>query len=875
MLRFKILGSLLLFCFTVGLTQSSECLVVVDSVTLDPVEFANVILYDKTDSTIVQFGITDAAGQYCLRRPLNSQLDCYTSISHLSYRSQILDSKIKDQDTVFLTSQDLFLNEIVVSNRKDVVSKKDTITFNVKEFLDSTESNLEDVLSKLPGITVDRETGNVLVLGRPLESILLENENVTDTNYKLASKNLPAYAVEKIQIIKNYGGNDPLSNGRLTALNVKLTEEAKDRFIGSIHVKFGTRHRHDHSGSAIIVSTKIKSISSLSYNNTGKGAYGSKIEQSSINVSDLERMTEQFSPIPTSFINNSLNTNTLLPTNLLRSNKELLLTNNTILKLNKKSSINVSLIGLSDDNSVSKNTIISLPTNESSYSQTSLANLKSDYLSSRIRYSLRPDNTTEIKFYLTASGDDRLKNSTVNHSSLDSLIDQSEYSETVSSVRLALSKQLSTSLDVKFSSEHSRTKLINDYELNYRRPINLPFADDITRLNQSINQRVDQSVHQALVRAVFERTTLIMGLNFRKRDFSILGKINTFEPVRSYPENEQKITFYTPSYQFHLKYDKDSDEQIDFSGQLFQTVIENNSVTTKYQPAINCKLAYHINLNFLHNLNLSVKVNNQVGNIDGYYSNYYIKSPLSIFRGSELIEMSRVLSASGGYSYENFEGDFLFSLTGDYSNGRSGWINRYNILDSGLVLQELTPGSVPVHSFIASANFERYLEKREVRLRLKPTYSTNIGEYRIGEKITSNSLTSFGLELTARSGSIGGFGFYAGSALKYNRFNIDKDRIDYPSTMRTFLDISYVRKKMQANLINDYFLIGNQFNTAFYSLALRLKWKASALFELTLDVRNLLDEKVYRQVDTGSYLVSSTNYSVLPRFALIGVKFVY
>lgn len=60
------------------------------------------------------------------------------------------------------------LREVVISERKSAIrTEGDTISFQLSRFRDSTEYSVEDVLRKLPGITVE-SNGTVMFRGKPV-----------------------------------------------------------------------------------------------------------------------------------------------------------------------------------------------------------------------------------------------------------------------------------------------------------------------------------------------------------------------------------------------------------------------------------------------------------------------------------------------------------------------------------------------------------------------------------------------------------------------------------------------------------------------------------------------------------------------------------
>ena len=81
--------------------------------------------------------------------------------------------------------------------------KGDTLIYNADSFKSGTEKKLEDVLNKLPGVEVT-EDGEIEVEGKTVTKVMVEGKDFFDGDSKLAVKNIPANALDKIQVLKNH-----------------------------------------------------------------------------------------------------------------------------------------------------------------------------------------------------------------------------------------------------------------------------------------------------------------------------------------------------------------------------------------------------------------------------------------------------------------------------------------------------------------------------------------------------------------------------------------------------------------------------------------------------------------------------------------------
>ena len=114
--------------------------------------YANVVVYQADESTLITYAISDENGKYHL------QLDNGTylfKVSYLGYEPLTVEKEItKDEIIHFnLVEGTTRLKDVVVkSKRLSLTIKNDTINYNISSLTTGNEENLKEVLNKLPGI---------------------------------------------------------------------------------------------------------------------------------------------------------------------------------------------------------------------------------------------------------------------------------------------------------------------------------------------------------------------------------------------------------------------------------------------------------------------------------------------------------------------------------------------------------------------------------------------------------------------------------------------------------------------------------------------------------------------------------------------------
>lgn len=198
----------------------------------DPLEMANIIAINKATKKMASYGFTDAKGNYKLSLSKNATYS--VKVSYVGMKTADVTVVVKDKDIVknITLAYDNTLDEINIVSKMPVTIKGDTIVYNADSFKNGTERKLEDVLKKLPGVEVN-DDGEIEVEGKKVEKVLVDGKEFFQGDSKLATKNIPSKAVDKIQVLRNFSDVSQLSgvqdNQDRVALNIKL-KKGKDKF---------------------------------------------------------------------------------------------------------------------------------------------------------------------------------------------------------------------------------------------------------------------------------------------------------------------------------------------------------------------------------------------------------------------------------------------------------------------------------------------------------------------------------------------------------------------------------------------------------------------------------------------------------------------
>ena len=232
----KILFFAIFMMSLVSTAQISLRGVVKDSID-NPLEMANVIAIDTVAKRISSFGFTDADGNFKLDLSRNTVYNIKISYVGFKEISEFVNTKSENTTKNYTMFEDNMLDGINIVSKMPVTVRGDTIIYNADSFKNGSERKLEDVLKKLPGVEINA-AGEIEVEGKVVEKIMIDGKEFFSGDTKLASKNIPSNAVDKIQVLRNYSNVSQLSgvqnNQNRVAINIKLKEGKKNFWFGDI-----------------------------------------------------------------------------------------------------------------------------------------------------------------------------------------------------------------------------------------------------------------------------------------------------------------------------------------------------------------------------------------------------------------------------------------------------------------------------------------------------------------------------------------------------------------------------------------------------------------------------------------------------------------
>ena len=189
---------------------------------------AYVTVAPKGTGNILGFADTDSKGHYKLE--FTTQADSVTvtasglaignQVKIVANRSQRVDFRVREK-----TVQ---LKEVSVRAQK-IRQNGDTLNYLVGAYQQQGDRVIGDVLKRMPGIEVS-QSGGIKFNGKSISKFYVEDMDLLQGRYGLATNNINASDVATVQVLENHQPVKALQGKTLTddvAINLKLKDSAK------------------------------------------------------------------------------------------------------------------------------------------------------------------------------------------------------------------------------------------------------------------------------------------------------------------------------------------------------------------------------------------------------------------------------------------------------------------------------------------------------------------------------------------------------------------------------------------------------------------------------------------------------------------------
>lgn len=223
-----------------------------------PIEQATVRLLSVKDSTMVGGVVSSKNGNFNLKsiRPGTYLLSVtfvgfdplYQPLDITGRANPVNVGKLELSDGAIQLGE-----AIVIGKAPEVSVKNDTVEYNADSYKVAEGSMLEDLLKKMPGVEVDSE-GKVTVNGKEIKKIMVDGKEFFTNDPKVASKNLPAEMIEKVQVYDKKSDMTMMTGfddgDEEATINLTVKPGMKQGWFGNAFAGYGSKDRYE--GNAMV-----------------------------------------------------------------------------------------------------------------------------------------------------------------------------------------------------------------------------------------------------------------------------------------------------------------------------------------------------------------------------------------------------------------------------------------------------------------------------------------------------------------------------------------------------------------------------------------------------------------------------------------------
>ena len=861
----------------IGQTIQFKGRIVFQDSDIEPVSNATIIAYRilNKDSIISSYTQSNINGYFEIN--IEEPKKAILKISRLGIENTFaaINTDIELQ-IIKVKPKDFILQEVVIKSDRPLQIKSDTTYYRLKNFIEGNESNIEDVLKKMPGIRV-LDNGTITFNGKSISKILIEGEDFFSKDYQILSKNIRPDIVNSIEAIENYNDNKLMRGIKKSdqiVLNLNLSENIKTSLFGNISAGGGISNRFILGNNLFSLSKKLKAGYIGNINNISKNSITNDNQDFKKSQEDLDRNLpkslgdNQDLPIEFGqvFIPN-INKNRYIDSQSLFQGLQMNYNFSPKIKLNSYTYYNKNKF----INSFENNSILIGNDNTLFIDENYRIKNNIDKIYYRFILSIEPDNKSLILF----------------RNELSSILPQSQSTLDINNSSTNFEQITINNNDAYYSSEYdfSYTKKISQNSLiqvsvNYN---NKDWKQNLTLKGERYQEIFETNSLSQI--AKIGQSTFYIASNYIKQfnkhniefSFNYSNKKSIFfSTVLDSPIilNTNSIIRNQNNFRFGFKNLFDISPNLNLRLQLsaMKSIVKNENST--YDTAKFTLLEPSFSINFNNRkgkrLNFSVDLSNELSDIDDIYENSIITDYRNIVNKIDEINVSRNFNTSFRYSYLNRYSYSKVTIGSNYNYISSPYAFQFDV-DDTFNLLNYRPSKKGINRISSYFDLNKLFYKVKSRIGIKGLYN-----YSEIQRLLSDQV-----EITLANSSIGG-GLYLYSAMKGNvnfkfEFNYQKLMVLKNQISNRF---STENSKLKFSVISKHFKNFNStisyeriswpsLNTDFIDLFISYNPTKYPQFSSRLIFKNILNARSLSFDNFSNSYISSSQYNIVPRIFLV------
>ena len=219
-----------------------------------PIDYASIAVKKLSDSSVVGTSSTNANGNFSINNVPAGKYRLY--VVYLGLKTINRDFELTSAKAsinfaeLLMEDTGVTLKGIEVKGEiPPVVVKKDTLEISASTLKVKENAVVEDLLKKVPGVEVSKD-GSITTQGETIKKVRVDGKDFMGSDPLLATRNLPADMVDKIQIIDDMSEQSKFSGvddgNREKILNIVTKNGVKNKgYVGNNTVGYGSNDTYD------------------------------------------------------------------------------------------------------------------------------------------------------------------------------------------------------------------------------------------------------------------------------------------------------------------------------------------------------------------------------------------------------------------------------------------------------------------------------------------------------------------------------------------------------------------------------------------------------------------------------------------------------
>jgi len=870
------------FCCLIIKTYSQKLITgsIVNSETQIKIPYASIVLKNKQDSSIIDYGFSNKNGKFQLTLDSTSK-KVFAIFTALGFHKKAISITHNNYENIkcLLDPKIFNLKEVTITSNHPIIIKKDTVIFDAAHFSRENDQVVENLLQNIPGIEVS-SNGRISVGTKEIEKVMVEGDDFFEKSYCVLTKSMPSKVIQKVQLIKNYSDNPVLkgiNSSNKIALNLKLKEKFKRKWFGDLTFGHDITGKKKHLSKSNLMNfgKKNKYYFLENTNNIGNDAIDNINYLINYHLNNDETIGSNEKAHKLINISNTFNE---FSKERINFNNDKLYSINAIFNPHKKVKIKLLTFHNNNKQRLEKQCTETIKTNNTNFTNFENTNIKTQNkialckLDVTCNFSKKSNLTSSTKFKQHRTDIiSKIEFNEMDH--VETLSDKLPLLDHNVKYTIKLNRKKALLLYGRYKHE----KYSQDYNFNHVYYQNLypsyPEANNFNQYNLNKYNLWGFEVH-FLNRNINNYLEVKFGNLYRKDNLFSLLTLKQNNAIINNNDKQNKITLFSNQLYWKTKF-KYHYKKIEFTSEVnFQylhknLILDQNSETQNpliISPALKFNWDVCKNNNFTCSYSRLFDYTNIINssNID------LVKNYRTIYRG--IGKLDRLYSSLLILNYQH--GDWSKKF---FANVFLTHIKDHNFLTTNSTInQNFTKSNQIIannkESLILNVNLDYYLSSLLNNLKFKFNYTSADYKNIINESNLRQFETStYNIEFQIRSGFKGIFNYHIGS--KIVKSHIKSDFNSRNTNLIHFIDLNFnFNKKLCIDLKSENYVLEN--NDKYYFIDVDLKYK---LIQNKLDIsligRNLSNTNKYRYLSISDIGNNITEHKLIPRYLLLSLSY--